>query len=703
MRFVFKEFIVDTSLFTMTKNGLKVEVEPRVFELLRYFCQHPNVPISRDELIEHVWQQRTVGYAAINRAVSELRKILETEPAKPEIITTISKIGYQFTLSPEIQTQPVKQQEIKAIQIESLTPKYPQEPTNSHNIEDVLQKPRKLTHWLLYVSVVFLLITMTIYFAKFWQKDKKTTNFAERPLTALKGTAFRAVQSGDGKDLLFIHKDKANNYAKVWIQHKNQSPIKLTTDESYYTFAIFGDNNQIIASRFNNLHERKCEIVSIDKLTYTVSPLFGCADRALTPLAYSPKRKTLYFNYRTEVNSPFSIYAYQLATSRLQQITFAYSDGNIRGDYFMSLSPTEDRLAVFEYQNNSASILKIIDLSSNKLEYHQHEFDTNATLTWLNHNQLVISDSEGLQRYHLNDRSLQRLLANSNIGFASANASTGIIAFDKGAITANIYQYAIDDKVTSKNKTAITNSSFVNYRPQFANTSYKTAYTSTDEGKTSIVLKAESGAAFKTNFTQVIKNLASIHWSPDDNYLAASINSQLQLFNIKTKQWQTLLPQQKNIHYVHFANNENIIFSSDISGDWQIWRLHISSGQLKQLTENGGYSAQGDPDSGFIYFTKFNHTGMYKLNLISGGEEKVINDFKITSWNKWKLRDETIYYSDDKGIKTFNTKSQTTNLILEHSERPPASFSVSFDQKYLQREIIEESSANIWAVETKQH
>ncbi len=77
MQFIFQEFIVDSSLFLITKNGLKQEVEPRIFELLIYFCQHPNVPISRDELIDNVWGQRTVSYAAINRAVSELRKVLE--------------------------------------------------------------------------------------------------------------------------------------------------------------------------------------------------------------------------------------------------------------------------------------------------------------------------------------------------------------------------------------------------------------------------------------------------------------------------------------------------------------------------------------------------------------------------------------------------------------------------------------------------
>ena len=679
MQFIFREFIVDNSLFLIKKNGLRQEVEPRVFELLVYFCQHPNVPVSRDELIEHVWQQRTVGYAAINRAVSELRKILENEPSAPEIIITISKVGYQFTISPEIVNLLEHEQEVL-------------------NLKTKRVKPGIASFY----SLIFItLAIMILYLAMPPPETELLSNLPERPLTSLKGTAFRATLSKDGADLLFIHKEKANSLAKVWLQRKDSPSQQLTDDNYYYTFAIFGANNQVIASRFNNLHQRKCEIVSIDLRSYKVTPIFDCAERALTKLAYSSKRNVLFFNFRTEVNSPFSIYAYQLTTARLQQITFPYSDGNVRGDHMLSLSPKEDRLAVFEYQKNSKSLLKVVQLSDNETDYHEHEFTVSSTMSWLNNDQIVVSDDKGIHAYHLNNKTIQFLTTNSSVGSLSANPLLGAIIFDKGVTVANIYQYAINNETTSTSEQPVTFSSFLNYQPQFANLSKKTAYISTDDGNIAIMIQPEQGQKYKAYFKDEITGLVNFHWSPDDSHLVATINNQLHLFSEKDKQWKILIPEQDNIHYVHFSNNENILFSSDISGDWQIWRLHINSEQLTQLTEKGGYSAQGDLDNNYLYLTKFNYSGLYRLNLITGEEEKLITDFQLTSWKKWQIRANTIYYVAEKSIDAFDIILNTKRSVMTHKERAPLSFSVSFDEQYIQREIIEESNANIWLIDTK--
>lgn len=252
-----------------------------------------------------------------------------------------------------------------------------------------------------------------------------------------------------------------------------------------------------------------------------------------------------------------------------------------------------------------------------------------------------------------------------------------------------------------QSKKAVTHSSFINYQPQFSNSSTKRAYISTDEGRATIMIQPQQGQAYKADFTGKINSLANLHFSPDDNFLIASINNQLQLFNEKDRRWKRLIPEKNNIHYVYYSNNQNIIFSSDVSGDWQIWRFDISSSKLFQITQNGGYSAQGNINDGYLYLTKFNYPGLYRLNLETGKENAVLVDFPITSWNKWQLRNNTIYFNRDKGVSALDITSNTESVILPHFEGTPSSFSVSFDEQYLQHAIIEESSANIWSIDTK--
>ncbi len=76
------------------KQGDKiVRLEPTVSRLLIYFLEHQNKLITRDELMENVWQGRIVSDDTINRAISLMRQALNT-PNKNSIIKTIPKRGY---------------------------------------------------------------------------------------------------------------------------------------------------------------------------------------------------------------------------------------------------------------------------------------------------------------------------------------------------------------------------------------------------------------------------------------------------------------------------------------------------------------------------------------------------------------------------------------------------------------------------------
>ena len=69
----------------------------REFELLRYLVQHAGFPLTRNEILREVW-----GYEAgmftrtVDIHVAKLRRKLEENPKRPELILTVPGIGYQF-------------------------------------------------------------------------------------------------------------------------------------------------------------------------------------------------------------------------------------------------------------------------------------------------------------------------------------------------------------------------------------------------------------------------------------------------------------------------------------------------------------------------------------------------------------------------------------------------------------------------------
>ncbi len=87
---------VDVSSHRMSRAGNSVRLEPRAVALLVYLAERPGQTVTREELEREVWRGRVVGYDALSRAVTKLRKAFGDDPMQPRVIETIPKVGYRF-------------------------------------------------------------------------------------------------------------------------------------------------------------------------------------------------------------------------------------------------------------------------------------------------------------------------------------------------------------------------------------------------------------------------------------------------------------------------------------------------------------------------------------------------------------------------------------------------------------------------------
>jgi len=88
---------VDFRRAEVTRDDKPVHLSVREFQLLRYLIERAGNSVSRVELLSSVW-----GYdaAALTRTVdvhvASLRNKLEENPSYPELIVTVSRVGYKF-------------------------------------------------------------------------------------------------------------------------------------------------------------------------------------------------------------------------------------------------------------------------------------------------------------------------------------------------------------------------------------------------------------------------------------------------------------------------------------------------------------------------------------------------------------------------------------------------------------------------------
>ena len=88
---------VDLAGHRLLRDGDRVPLKPKVFELLAYLLRHPGQVLTREQLLEHVWGYDYAGETrTVDVHVHWLRAAIEPEPAEPTYLHTVRGVGYVF-------------------------------------------------------------------------------------------------------------------------------------------------------------------------------------------------------------------------------------------------------------------------------------------------------------------------------------------------------------------------------------------------------------------------------------------------------------------------------------------------------------------------------------------------------------------------------------------------------------------------------
>ena len=80
------------------KNGQRVDLTAKEFDLIELFLRNPGRVYSRENLLNLVWGYEYIGeFRTVDVHVRRLREKLEPDPANPEYILTKWGVGYYFS------------------------------------------------------------------------------------------------------------------------------------------------------------------------------------------------------------------------------------------------------------------------------------------------------------------------------------------------------------------------------------------------------------------------------------------------------------------------------------------------------------------------------------------------------------------------------------------------------------------------------
>jgi len=84
------------------ERGVEVPITAMEFDLLRTFAEHPNKVLTRDRILDLAHDREMEPFdRSVDSRVKRLRKKIESDPARPQVLKTVHGAGYQFVTDVE--------------------------------------------------------------------------------------------------------------------------------------------------------------------------------------------------------------------------------------------------------------------------------------------------------------------------------------------------------------------------------------------------------------------------------------------------------------------------------------------------------------------------------------------------------------------------------------------------------------------------
>ncbi|WP_337841440.1 winged helix-turn-helix domain-containing protein [Rheinheimera sp.] len=585
------------------KEGQRLHCEPKIYALLLYFCQQPDRAISRQELMDQVWQGRIVTDAAVNRAVAELRKLLEPDPKQPLYLHTVSKLGYQLT---GVTTLPG-----------SMPP------------EAVLQTPF-LRRWpqMLVGLLVVLLSGLALLL---WPSGQPRYQLSHaEPVTRLAGESFKAAPQGRER-LFFLHRAAADQPPQLWVQQGTVAKAVTADAYLYLDFALISEQ-QAVALRWSNEEERNCELVRLELTTGHSQPLSPCPRASANQLAYAKKSGWLFFNERPDISAPYAMHALHLETGQRRQLTQPVVAGNGLGHYLFALSAAEKELLVLEYLDGQTVVLKQLDVQG-RLVQQMPVALAPTSMHWVLPDQVLLTTAQAVYLLGLADGRLQLLKQEAGWSRFRRAGPEQLLAERFDYLSQLVAQTFSGDLVPLYPQGA------GRYSNPALSPQGTLAYVASDSQGLRLLRQPQGETAVPWPLPEPLHFVSALSWSADGEQLLMAANDKLFLW--KQHRWQQLVAQFGQVHYTTFATDGAVLFSALEQGIWRLFRLESAAHQPKLLAPPEGYSVQGPDQQGYYYYTAFSKPGLFRWRQ-GRDTELIMADFPVHGWRHWQLQGEQL-------------------------------------------------------------
>lgn len=693
----FADWTLCTRSCSLVSEITTQELTPLTYKILCYFILNPNRIISRDEFVTSVWANHYVDDNAINKAISDLRRLLKATNDSPNLIKTHYKKGYSFICEVEYvyeDSTPLGEYSIDTTSQATNEINISATANEAKNLNSLNQssqfllgykeKPSSLFSLKYFLLIIALLIAGggATYW---WQTQPKVLNLQSKKLSISDNSVYSLLSLSPSNDKLAVSKlNPKNNVDEIFLidleTHKNTKIISEELDS--YPIGWASNSSSIYYQIINN-EQSICEIWRADfRVNNEVAAkekILDCESQYILSLVTDElSNRIIYtkFGYRN-VPSLSALVARDLETGEEFQVTSPNIDSY--GDRYVTLSPAKDKIAFLRFQtglrqifiaNTDGSMQQVIYESTESIGRISWSSDT-GDLSW------YVAESKKLMTFNQVTRDLTAKTITTDSFVDSLLPGINSFYAATRSVDDDIYFY--DEKSSFFKR--LTDSRAREYRPIAADKGFYFF----QEGK-KVTLNSFFDEKLKTETLGV--ELSEVHtgdFSINNKTLALGNDKEIILINPENRKVIDTFSLEHQIAYISWFNESNLLLVLESGQSKQhVWLFDINTEKLQKIIHRDAKRTSMTKTGKIIYQDFYN--SFYLFDPQEGTQKQIMSLIDYPFIN-WKYLDKHIYYSTGRNLIRYSMETEKETTIFDEfhtDEKTIMDFTILNNDGFLQ-------------------
>lgn len=651
--------LVQPSLNRITIDGKAIQVEPKVMHVLTCLLAEPGEVVSRDQLLETVWDETVAYDYMLNRAVSELRGIFGDDAQDPRVIETIRKTGYRVIAPVEVSPDAGDGQ-ADAVEVR------PSVRSKSASIQEDLETsfgaPWVLSRRTLMVGGIALVVAagiLLVFQGLRGQDGLPNATYEVLPLTSLDGREYDPALSPEGRQVAFSWDGGGDGDFDLYVTSVDgeaQLPLADTPDDERHP-AWSPDGQQIAFVRSD---EETSSIYVVSAMGGPARRLLDCQTADPRGLTWSSDGQWLAYADRSAPDAPFRIHLFSLADRQTRVLT-SPPEGTL-GDIMPTFSPHGTTLVFVRAVSEVVKDLYRLSAEGGTPTPITSDHRKVSGVTWTNDGNHLLYTSTRSGMYRVWSVPLgggePRLvhLGNEDVQALSAALRSPGIAFEDWTFRSAIRRLNLEGSAPRAVSASFNASTRWDSHPAYAPSGARIAFTSNRSGPPGIWVSRPDGADAVELVNMDGAFTDHPQWAPDGTRIAfdASPDGHADIYVIDARGGaaQRLTTDSADDRWPSWsADGRWVYFGSNRSGRWEVWALPAVGGAPIQITHHSGRKPVESPDGQWLYYTKPDVGGLWRRTRgswnqadSSNREERVLASLAPQDRGNWTVTSAGIYF-----------------------------------------------------------